>query len=191
MRELNKLSTFVRVAEHLSFTKAARDLRMTPSAVSKHVYELETKLGFSLLNRSTRGVTLTEVGETFYKHCAKILGHLDDAVVNARNLQKAPHGTLRIHAATGYGHWILAPLLPPFLRRYPDLRVEVSTDTPPAMSPADAGFDIAVSAKTLTDPGLSAARSASFLTSSVPLPHISANTACRRIRATCRTITVL
>jgi len=153
MRELNKLNTFVRVAEHLSFTKAARDLRMTPSAVSKHVHELETKLGFALLNRSTHGVVLTEVGESFARRCANILGNLDSAVIDARNLQKTPHGTLRIHAAPGYAHWVLAPLLPTFLRRYPDLRVEVGTDTP-AAGYVEAGFDIAVSAKPIADPGL-------------------------------------
>jgi DNA-binding transcriptional LysR family regulator len=97
MRELNKLNTFVRVAEHLSFTKAARDLRMTPSAVSKHVHEFETKLGFALLNRSTHGVVLTEVGESFARRCASVLGNLDSAVIDARNRQKTLHGTLRIH----------------------------------------------------------------------------------------------
>jgi DNA-binding transcriptional LysR family regulator len=153
MRELNKLNTFVRVAEHLSFTKAARDLRMTPSAVSKHVLELEAKLGFALLNRSTHGVALTEVGETLFKRCSNVLGLLDSAVTDARNLQRAPHGTLRIHAAKGYAHWILAPLLPVFLRRYPDLRVELSTEAP-ATGHVEAGFDIAVSAKALPDTGL-------------------------------------
>jgi DNA-binding transcriptional LysR family regulator len=153
MEDLNKLNTFVRVAEHRSFTRAARDLRMTPSAVSKHIHELETKLGISLLNRSTRGVALTEVGEQFFSHCVEILGHLDEAVVNAQNLQHRPQGTLRIHVVAGYAQWMLAPLLPAFMARYPELQVEVNTETP-ALSLVEAGVDVVVSGKSAPDPGL-------------------------------------
>ena len=63
LRDLNKLNAFVRVAERRSFTKAAADLRTTPSVVSKHMKELEDALGFSLLNRSTHGIVLTDAGE--------------------------------------------------------------------------------------------------------------------------------
>ena len=64
LRDLNKLNTFVRVAERGSFTQAARDLHTTPSVVSKHMSELEDALGFSFLNRSPHGVTLTEAGSS-------------------------------------------------------------------------------------------------------------------------------
>ena len=153
MEDLNKLNTFVRVAEHRSFTRAARDLHMTPSAISKHIHELETKLGISLLNRSTRGVALTEVGERFFAHCLEILGHLDEAVTDAQNLQMKPQGTLRIHVVAGYAQWMLAPLLPTFMRRYPELQVEVNTETP-ALSLVEAGVDVVVSGKSAPDPGL-------------------------------------
>lgn len=153
MEDLNKLNTFVRVAEHRSFTRAARDLHMTPSAVSKHIHDLETKLGISLLNRSTRGVSLTEAGDQFFRHCVEILGHLDEAVTNAQNLQMKPQGTLRIHVVAGYAQWMLAPLLPDFMRRYPELNVEVNTETP-ALSLVEAGVDVVVSGKTSPDPGL-------------------------------------
>jgi DNA-binding transcriptional LysR family regulator len=153
MEDLNKLNTFVRVAEHKSFTRAARDLHMTPSAVSKHIHELETKLGLSLLNRSTRGVALTEVGERFFAQCVEILGHLDEAVTNAQNLQTKPQGTLRIHVVSGYAQWVLAPLLPAFMRKYPGLDVEVNTETP-ALSLVEAGVDVVVSGKAEPDPGL-------------------------------------
>jgi DNA-binding transcriptional LysR family regulator len=153
MEDLNKLNTFVRVAEHRSFTRAARDLHMTPSAVSKHIHELETKLGLSLLNRSTRGVALTEVGQQFFRQCVDILGHLDEAVTNAQNLQGQPQGTLRIHVVAGYAQWVLAPLLPTFMRQYPGLDVEVNTETP-ALSLVEAGVDLVISGKTEPDPGL-------------------------------------
>jgi DNA-binding transcriptional LysR family regulator len=153
MEDLNKLNTFVRVAEHRSFTRAARDLHMTPSAISKHIHDLEAKLGISLLNRSTRGVALTEVGDLFLAHCVEILGHIDEAVVDVQNLQRKPQGTLRIHVVSGYAQWILAPLLPVFMARYPELQLEVSTETP-ALSLVEAGVDVVVSGKSAPDPGL-------------------------------------
>jgi DNA-binding transcriptional LysR family regulator len=153
MEYLSKLNTFVRVAEHKSFTRAARDLHMTPSAVSKHIHELESSIGVSLLNRSTRGVVLTEVGQEFFHHCREILGHLDEAVTTAQNLHLRPQGTLRIHVVAGYAQWILAPIIPAFMDRYPGLQVEVSTETP-ALSLVEAGVDVVVSGKSSPDPGV-------------------------------------
>jgi DNA-binding transcriptional LysR family regulator len=129
LKDLNKLNTFVRVAERCSFTKAAHDLRVTPSVISKHISELEDTLGFSLLNRSTHGVALTEIGESFLANCLQMLGMLDTFVTSTRNIQAGPCGTLRVHATTGYARWILAPLMSAFVRRYPQIAVELSTGT--------------------------------------------------------------
>ena len=90
LRDLNKLNTFVRVAERRSFTKAAADLRTTPSVVSKHMKELEAALGFSLFNRSTHGIVLTDAGEGLFQNCLQMLSKLDGYVVETRNLQKGP-----------------------------------------------------------------------------------------------------
>jgi len=79
MQDLNKLQTFVQVAARGSFTMAARELRVSPSAVSKQVQQLEKALSVSLLNRSTRGVSLTEAGRAFYQRCQEALTALDDA----------------------------------------------------------------------------------------------------------------
>ena len=76
LRDLNKLNTFVRVGERLSFTKAAADLRTTPSVVSKHMKELEAALGFTLLNRSTHGIALTDAGEGLFQSCLQIICYL-------------------------------------------------------------------------------------------------------------------
>jgi len=128
IRDLNKLNTFVRVAERRSFTMAARDLRMTPSIVSKHVSELEEMLGLSLLTRSTHGVALTEVGETFFHKCLHMLAELEDVVVDARNAELGPYGTLRIQATNGFARWFLAPLMTEFAASHPQLRVELVTE---------------------------------------------------------------
>ena len=73
LRDLNKLNTFVRVAQHRSFTKAATELRTRPSVVSKRIKELEPSLGFTLIHRSTHGLVLTEAGEGLFQHCLQTL----------------------------------------------------------------------------------------------------------------------
>ena len=130
LRDLNKLNAFVRVAERRSFTKAAADLRTTPSVVSKHMKELEDALGFSLFNRSTHGIMLTDAGEGLFQNCLQMLAKLDGYVVEARNLQKGPYGTLRIQATSEYAECVLTPLLSEFVRRCPGLRIHlfVATD---------------------------------------------------------------
>lgn len=153
VRDLNKLSTFVRVAERLSFTKAARDLRTTPSVVSKHITELEDMLGFSLLSRSTHGVALTEVGERFFKSCLHTLEGLEQFVVAARNVETGPYGILRIQAAANYARAFIVPLLGQFIERYPDLRIELITESG-AHNPVDYGCDVIVASHKPNGPGL-------------------------------------
>jgi len=153
LRDLNKLNAFVRVAERRSFTKAAADLRTTPSVVSKHMKELEDALGFSLLNRSTHGIVLTDAGEGLLQNCLQMLASLDDYVVETRNLQKGPYGTLRIQAASDYAQCVLAPLVAKFLRRSPGLRVHLSVATDDCNF-SEEGFDIIVASKKPALPGL-------------------------------------
>jgi DNA-binding transcriptional LysR family regulator len=153
VRDLNLLNTFVRVAERRSFTKAAQDLRMTPSVVSKHISELEDMLGFSLVTRSTHGVVLTEVGESFFKSCLALLENIEDFVVTARNVETGPYGTLRIQATTGFARWSLAPLIPVFIRRYPHLRIELVTEAV-MRNPVEEGCDVIVTDKKPAGPGL-------------------------------------
>jgi DNA-binding transcriptional LysR family regulator len=153
MEDLNKIQTFVCVAEERSFTVAARKLHMTPSAVSKQITDLEAKLGLTLLNRSTRGVALTDAGEKLFEQGAQALEDLNAAVTAARDLQGAPQGMLRLHVVTGYAQWVLAPLLARFMARYPTLHLEVTTNTP-ALSLVKARADLVISGKTLPDPGV-------------------------------------
>ncbi len=153
LRDLNKLNTFVRVGERLSFTKAAADLRTTPSVVSKHMKELEAALGFSLLNRSTHGIVLTEAGEGLFQSCLQMLSKLDGYVVEARNLQKGPVGTLRVQAASDYARCVLAPVMAQFVERHPGLRIHLSAATDGSAS-ADDGFDVIVATTKPALPGL-------------------------------------
>jgi DNA-binding transcriptional LysR family regulator len=153
LRDLNKLNAFVRVAERRSFTKAAADLRTTPSVISKHMKELEAALGFSLFNRSTHGLMLTDAGEGLFQNSMQMLAKLDDYVVETRNLQKSPYGTLRIQTTPDYAEHVLAPLLAKFVRRYPGLRVHVFVATDNAAF-SEEGFDVVIAGRKPALPGL-------------------------------------
>ena len=152
-RDLNKLNTFVRVAGRRSFTKAAAELRTTPSVVSKHVKELEDSLGFGLLNRSTHGIVLTDAGEGLFQNCLQMLAKLEDYVVEARNLQSGPFGTLRVQTTSEYGRHVLVPVIVAFAGKHPNLRVHLSI-LDDNSTPAEEGFDVIVAAKKPSLPGL-------------------------------------
>src|SRR4249920_2952182 len=98
LRDLNKLNTFVRVAQRRSFTGAAAELRTRPSVISKRMKELEESLGFSLLNRSTHGLVLTDAGEGLFQQCLEMLVRIDEYATERRNIETGPFGTLRIQA---------------------------------------------------------------------------------------------
>jgi DNA-binding transcriptional LysR family regulator len=153
LRDLNKLNTFVRVAERRSFTKAASDLHTTPSVVSKHMKELEEALGFSLFNRSTHGIVLTDAGEGLFQNCLQMLETLDGFVVETRNLQKGPYGTLRIQTPSDYARHVLTPLMSKFIRRNPGLRIQLFVAAENTDS-AEEGVDVIVTSKKPSLPGL-------------------------------------
>jgi DNA-binding transcriptional LysR family regulator len=153
LRDLNKLNTFVRVGERRSFTRAAADLRTTPSVVSNRIKELEEALGFSLMNRSTHGVVLTEAGEGLLQNCLQMLARLDDYVVEARNLQTGPFGTLRVQAPSDYARCVLAPLVMKFAKRSAGLHVHLFAVEDNCASGED-GFDVIVAGRKPSPPGL-------------------------------------
>ena len=95
MDRMTSMATFVKVVESGGFSAAARTLSMSPSMVTAHVQSLEERLGVRLLNRSTRRVSLTEVGHAYYERCLQILAEADDADQIAQAQQSTPRGTLR------------------------------------------------------------------------------------------------
>ena len=100
MDRLTSLTTFVRVVDSGGFSAAGRRLNMSTTMVSNHVHALEERLGARLLNRTTRKVSLTEVGKAYYDRCTQILADLEQADDIAGALQSTPRGTLRIYTAT-------------------------------------------------------------------------------------------
>ncbi|WMT13031.1 LysR family transcriptional regulator [Serratia fonticola] len=119
-----ELEVFVRVIELGGFSAAARACGITPSAVSKLVARLEQRLGTRLVNRSTRQLQLTPEGCAYYERGVRILADLDEAE-RCVSEHATPRGRLRVNANVPFGHHFLLPLLPEFLERYPDVRLDI------------------------------------------------------------------
>ncbi|MEH6497737.1 MAG: LysR family transcriptional regulator [Pseudomonas marincola] len=120
----SKMILFANVVDHGSFSATARSLGLTPSAVSKQIGQLENRLGVRLLNRSTREVSPTEEGRTFYERCAQISAEVIEAEELAVAMSGRPQGHLRIATTVAFGKAQLLPLIPGFTDLYPDLKVE-------------------------------------------------------------------
>jgi DNA-binding transcriptional LysR family regulator len=141
MRWLTEMGVFAKVVEADGFGKAALQLGLTRSAVSKHVSRLEAGLGVKLLHRTTRAMSLTEAGQAVYTQCAVLAQAAEAAEAAAARLAVEPRGTLRISVSVAFGQRRLLPLLPSLLERYPELRVDV-TLLDRFVDLAEEGFDV-------------------------------------------------
>jgi DNA-binding transcriptional LysR family regulator len=142
MDRLTSLTAFVRVADSGGFSAAGRRLNMSTTMVSNHVQALEDRLGARLLNRTTRKVSLTEVGRAYYDRAIQILADIEQADDIAGALQSTPRGTLRIYTATHIVQFV-GPVVAEFLAAYPDVKVDLSMGER-AIDIIEEGFDIAV-----------------------------------------------
>lgn len=142
MDRLTSLTAFVRVVDTGGFSAAGRRLNMSTTMVSNHVQALEDRLGARLLNRTTRKVSLTEVGRAYYDRCVQILADIEQADDIAGALQSTPRGTLRIYTATHIVTFI-APVVAEFLAKYPEVKVDLSMGER-TVDIIDEGFDVAV-----------------------------------------------
>ncbi len=153
LEHLTGMAIFARVVEHRSFTRAARELGMTKSTVSKQVGRLEDRLGLRLLNRSTRQLSLTEAGAAFYQGCRQMVAEAEQAEQAVSFLAEAPRGTLFVSAPVSFGTLHIMPGLPDFLQRYPELRVEMTLNDR-IVDLIEEGFDIGVRIRRLEDSAL-------------------------------------
>jgi DNA-binding transcriptional LysR family regulator len=126
MDAASDLRAFVRVLDRGSFSSAAKDLGLTPSAVSKLISRLEDRLGVRLLARSTRRLALTPEGETYLVRARRILADIEEAEAEVMQARGAPRGKLRINSGTAFGLHQLAPALADFLARYPEIEIDLS-----------------------------------------------------------------
>lgn len=155
MDRFSGMAVFVKVVDAASFTAAARHFGMSPAMVSRHVQTLEERLGVRLLNRTTRHVSATEVGQNYYERCLRILSELEEADRAASDLQAMPRGLLRITASVSFGIHHLAPAIADYLAMYPDVSIELSLDDP-YVDLLERRFDLAIRLGRLADSSLMA-----------------------------------
>jgi DNA-binding transcriptional LysR family regulator len=142
MDRLTSLTAFVRVVDSGGFSAAGRKLNMSTTMVSNHVQALEERLGARLLQRTTRKVSVTEVGRAYYDRATQILADLEQADDIAGALQSTPRGTLRIFTATHIVPFV-APVVAEFLSSYPGVTVDLNMGER-AIDMIDEGFDVAI-----------------------------------------------
>ena len=142
MDDLTHIVTFARVVKAGSFAAAARHLRITDSAASKHVAKLEQALGVRLLNRTTRKLSLTEAGAAYYAHCTRIVQEVDSSRRAIAELQAVPRGVLRVTVPVPMAT-LLAPVLRQFLERFPKIQLDLDASNR-VVDLAEDGFDVAI-----------------------------------------------
>jgi DNA-binding transcriptional LysR family regulator len=148
MDRLTSLTVFGRVVDCGGFSAAARRLNMSVTMVSNHVLALEERLGVRLLNRTTRKVSLTEVGKAYYDRTVQILSELDEADRIAGELQAKPQGTLRLYTSMHIVRF-LAPVISDFMNRHPAIAIELTVGER-MIDLIEEGFDLAI--RTLPPP---------------------------------------
>jgi DNA-binding transcriptional LysR family regulator len=144
---------FAKVVEAGSFSAAARALGQTRAAVSKQIASLEAHVGAQLLNRTTRRMHLTEVGNEFYARCARIAQQAEEAERAVASMQGAARGLLRISAPVTFGRRYVAPLVGGFLERYPEITIDLRLDDA-VPDLVREGFDVAIRIAALADAAL-------------------------------------
>ncbi len=122
---LNDLMYFSQVVEHGGFSAAERVLGISKSRLSRRLTELEAALGVRLLQRSTRKLALTEAGQLFYQHCQAMLAEAQAAMNAVQQLRTSPRGTVRVSVPVTVSQTMLSNLLPEFLHRYPEVRMQI------------------------------------------------------------------
>lgn len=129
MRDVSSMEVFVRTVLCGSLSAAGRELNLTPAAVSYRIAKLEDSLGTRLLHRTTRRIKLTEDGAEYFRNAEQIVAEIEKASAAISRRNELPQGTLKLTAPASFGRQHIAPILPKFLRRYPELHLNfVMTD---------------------------------------------------------------
>jgi len=155
--KLVAMRNFVKIAESASLSAAARTLAMSLPVVSRGLAELERGLGVRLFTRTTRSLALTDEGETYRQHCLRILADIDNAESALAQRRVTPKGRVTVSAPLLFGRLRVAPLLPAFLARYPDVSVDLLL-VDRVVNLIDEGIDVAVRIAPLADSTLIARR---------------------------------
>lgn len=137
------LSFFSALGANGSLSAAARELGITTPAVSKRLAQMESRIGMSLVNRTTRRMSLTPEGELYLKHARHILGEIDNLAELLGTSKATPKGLLRVNATLGFGRTRIAPLISRFVRTHPQVEVQLQLSVnPPPLT--DDAFDVCI-----------------------------------------------
>lgn len=157
MHPFTDMAVFAEVVAAGGFSAAARRLSLSKSAISRRVGELEERLGVRLLNRTTRRISLTEVGRAYHERCLRILSDIEETERAVTNLQLLPRGILKITAPVTFGIRHLAPAVAAFLDRHPDIEIDLDLNDR-YVDLVEEGYDLAVRIGRLRDSALVARR---------------------------------
>ncbi len=160
MDRMASMTTFVKVVQSGGFAPASRKLNMAPSTVTTHIQALEEWLGARLLNRSTRNVSLTEVGKAYYERCLQILAELDDADKVVQSLHSTPRGHLMLNTSVGVPR-LLAPVIAEFIALYPEMTVSLTVSAR-MVDLVEEGLDLAIRLLSIPDSSVIVRRVGSF-----------------------------
>src|ERR1700674_5648898 len=141
MDKLQSIRAFAKVVQQGSFAAAAREMRLSRSAVSKYVIDLEQELGVQLLVRTTRSASPTESGQAYYERCTAILADLEEADLAVTRLQAEPRGILRVNAPMSFGTLHLGRAIANFMERYTQLHIQLILSDQ-QIDPVQEGFDV-------------------------------------------------
>jgi len=153
MDKLTSMVVFTKVAKAGSFAAAAKELAMSRAMATKHVMQLENSLGIRLLNRTTRNLSLTEVGVVYLERCLQILDDIEETELAVTRLQTEPRGTLKLNATPFFGAYHIAPAIAAYTEIYPDVNVELFLQAG-HVDLIEEGFDLAIHLDQLHDSSL-------------------------------------
>ncbi|EHK63718.1 LysR family transcriptional regulator [Achromobacter arsenitoxydans] len=153
MGHSGELQLVVELARAGGMSAAARELDVTPAAVSKRLAQIEARLGVRLFNRSTRRLSLTAEGEVYLESARRILGDIEDLDELIASRQASPRGLLKVNAPLGFGRSYIAPAIAEFAQKYPEVSLQLQLTDSPADFVRDA-FDVAVRFGDLPDTSL-------------------------------------
>ncbi|TLF45981.1 LysR family transcriptional regulator [Halomonas urmiana] len=143
MRDLNDLYYFVQVVNHGGFAPAGRALGIPKSKLSRRIGQLEKQLATRLLNRSTRHVSVTELGQAYYRHCVAMLVEAEAAEELIEHNRAEPRGLVKLSCSPSVLHYLITPLLVRFMARCPEVEVQVEA-TSRRVDVVKEGFDMAI-----------------------------------------------
>lgn len=150
---ITDLRIFAQVVKEGSLSGAGRELGFSSALVSKRLQRLEEQLGVRLINRSTRSLGVTEEGAKYHEYCVRVLAELEEAEALVTRRSTQPKGTLRVTVPAAFGRLHIAPLVPEFLRRYPELRLTLHLSDG-IVDLIDEGYDLAIRIGDMKDSNL-------------------------------------